>query len=81
METNPQFSFIYDIQKWLDNSEDHSLKTFTFQNDTNIKFYLTDEQYKIVQDEIDLHGSNSVGKAQVLKRIPIHLLWRKCLVN
>ena len=81
MDTNPQFSFIYDIQKWLDDSEDHSLKTFMFPNDTNIKFCLTDEQYKIVQDEINLHGSDSVGKAQVLKRIPIHLLWRKCIVN
>ena len=81
MDTNPQFNFIYDIQKWLDDSEDRSLKTFKFTNNTNIKFYLTDEQYKIVQDEINLHGSDSVGKAQVLKRIPIHLLWRKSLIN
>ncbi len=81
METNPQFSFVYDIQKWLDNSDDRLLKTFMFPDTTNIKFYLTDEQFKIVQDEINLHGSDSVGKAQVLKRIPIHLLWRKSLIN
>lgn len=81
MKTNPQFSFVYDVQRWLNDPDNLSLKNFKFSTNTNIKFYLTDEQYKIVQDEIDLHGAKSVGKAQVLKRIPIHLLWRKTIIN
>jgi len=75
MKTNPEFTFRYDIKNWLDS--DLPLKNFKYHTPKKITFNLTNEQFQLVEDEMNVHGIESTGKAQVLKRIPIHLLWRK----
>ena len=37
---------------------------------------LTDEQYKIIQDTLDMYGESLVEKTKVLKMISQHHLWR-----
>lgn len=77
MDTNPIFELNYDITKWIDDSKDSMLETFRFTSPQKIKFLITNDQFKLIDDELKIYGDTHVGKAQALKRIPIHKLWRK----
>ena len=76
-ETNPQFSFNYDIQKWLELESDKKLGSFKLTSPQEIIFKLSEEQYRYVEDKLEIFGTSSVGKSQTIKRTPIELLWRK----
>ncbi|MGQ0790624.1 MAG: hypothetical protein ACT4NJ_00165 [Nitrosopumilaceae archaeon] len=75
MLTNPEFQFKYDIQKWLD-EENSPLKNFIIENLCKIIFKITEDQFKMVNDEFDKFGNTTIGKGQALKQIPLHMLWR-----
>ena len=76
MQSNPQFNFQYDIPKWLAGNDELPLKVFKLFSKTSITFLLSDEQYKLVQDNLDIYGDSPNGKGQVLKKIPKQMLWR-----
>ena len=63
--------------KWLQDSSSLHLEHFKFSKKSNIEFILTDEQFRIVQDNIDMYGDTPAGKSQVIKRLPRKFLWRK----
>ena len=77
LNTNPEYELNYDITPWLDNPEELSLENFVFSTPQKIIFTLTDEQFTIVDDELNIYGNSPVGRGQALKRIPINKLWRK----
>ena len=77
MKTNPKFAFNYNIKNWLKDTTGKTIEEFKLVLEENIEFKLTEEQYNIVQDNLELFGNTSVGRGQVLKRVPVHLLWRK----
>ena len=77
LNTNPEYELNYDITHWLDNPEELSLENFVFSTPQKIIFTLTDEQFTIVDDELNIYGNSPVGRGQALKRIPIGKLWRK----
>jgi radical SAM superfamily enzyme YgiQ (UPF0313 family) len=79
LETSPQYVFKYDIKKWLDD-EHSSLKEFKFKKSTEIKFKLTKDQFKMVQDQINIRGKTPHGRAMALKRIHVSTIWRRPLV-
>jgi radical SAM superfamily enzyme YgiQ (UPF0313 family) len=74
MDTNPKFTFKFNIKNWLNN--DSKLSSFIFSIPREIKFSIDDEQYKLVNDKLELFGKTTIGKSQALKHIPVHLLWR-----
>ena len=74
MNTNPEFILEYDVKKWLLNKK--PLKYFKFSSPVNTIFTITDEQYKIIQDTLDVYGDSLVEKTKVLKMIAQHHLWR-----
>lgn len=76
MESNPKFKFYFDIPAWLSDLNNSSLNEFVFQKPEIFNFVLTYEQFCLVEDELNIYGNTPVGKAQSLKRIPIHKLWR-----
>ena len=76
MQSNPQFNFQYDIPKWLAGNDELPLKVFKLFSKTPITFLLSDEQYKLVQDNLEIYGDSPNGKGQVLKKIPKQMLWR-----
>jgi radical SAM superfamily enzyme YgiQ (UPF0313 family) len=78
--TNPEFLFAYDIQKWI-NSEDQLLSQFKFPNSINIAFKLTDEQFKIVEDNLNMYRNTIVGITKAMKVIPVQSLWRQPLIQ
>ena len=77
MTNNPKYEFEYDVVKWLQDSSSLHLEHFKFSKKSNIEFILTDEQFRIVQDNIDMYGDTPAGKSQVIKRLPRKFLWRK----
>ena len=76
MKTNYQFDFKYDIQKWVNDTSDLTLKDFQFKSSQNISFELTLEQFEFVEEKIQIFGKTMNGLSQCLKRIPTKTLWR-----
>lgn len=76
METNPQYNFQYDISKWLLDKDDLPLRCFKLNSKAVIMFKLSKQQYKIVQDNLDIYGDSPDGKGQALIKIPKQMLWR-----
>ena len=79
IENNEDFENF--LQEWLrlyDNSEYFS---FEFENKLVITFELDDEQFKIVQDNIDVYGHSRIGKSKTLKMLPNQKLWRHPLIT
>lgn len=82
METNPEFTFHYDIKKWLDDSSDKlSLDECILRNPLKGIFKLTDEKYKVVEDSINLFGTTFGGYYKGLKMVPQYILYRELYHN
>tara|TARA_B100000749_G_C18432644_1_gene468591 strand:- start:15 stop:2045 length:2031 start_codon:yes stop_codon:yes gene_type:complete len=77
MNTNPEFIYNFDILAWMNTGVESSLSSFKLNNEHKITFKLTDEQYKIVQDKLDVFGHGKIGRSQTINRIAHHQIWRK----
>ena len=77
LKTIPKYDFKFDIPKWLDDKNQTTLDNFKLSTITKISFILSDDQYKVVQDNLELYGDNPNGRSQAIKRIPKTMLWRK----
>ena len=60
---------------------DLKLENFRLEKNLKISFQLDDEQFKIVQDNIDVYGHSRIGKSKTLKMLPNQKLWRRPLVT
>ncbi len=76
MNSNREFDFKYDVQKWVNDTSDLTLKDFQFKSSQNISFELTLEQFEFVEEKIQIFGKTMNGLSQCLKRIPTKTLWR-----
>ena len=74
--TNPEYTFHYDILRWLHDPDDSTLSNFKFYPPARLSFKLTSDQIKIVQDSFDIFGDTKIGRGQVIKKIPIDMLCR-----
>jgi hypothetical protein len=78
MQTNPEFTFYYDIIKWLsDNSDNMLLDECKLPEPVKTVFSLTDEQYKFINDTLDLYGDNLIGKTKARLLESTQTIWRK----
>ena len=77
METNPEFVFDYNIISWLSSDNDSFLDDFKLDTPMKIRFNITQEQFDIVENKLEIFGNSDVGMGQVIKRIPRQMLWRK----
>lgn len=80
MSTNPEFTFNYDIPRWLKNTADSKLNNFKYFSPKRIAFKLTDKQFKLVQDNLAVYGDSPVGRSQTLKVVPREMLWRRPII-
>jgi len=76
MEVNPEFEFEYDIKSWL-NDETSTLDNHRFNNSKKVAFVLNNEQFKVVEDELNIRGFTDIGLSHALKHIPMKLLLRQ----
>ena len=78
MQTNPEFTFYYDIIKWLsDNSDNMLLDECKLPEPVKTVFKLTDEQYKFINDTLGLYGDNLIGKTKARLLESTQTIWRK----
>ena len=81
LKTNPEYYFKYDIPRWLSPKNTKKLNELKLNSKTKVSFALDNEQYKIVQDNIDVYGDSDIGRSKTLKMTPNQKLWRKPLVS
>ena len=81
MLTIPEFELQYDITKWLASKTNLSLSSFKLSAPCKVMFLITEKQYKIVQDTLNMYSDNLVGRTKALKSISIHNLWRTPVMN
>jgi radical SAM superfamily enzyme YgiQ (UPF0313 family) len=81
LKTNPEYYFKYDIPKWLSPKNTKKLNELKLDSKTKVSFALDNEQYKIVQDNIDVYGDSDIGRSKTLKMTPNQKLWRKPLAS
>ena len=79
LETIPQYDFEYNIPTWLSPKNNLKLNNFKLEKKLKVSFEIDDEQYKMVQDNIDVYGHSRIGKSKTLKMLPNQKLWRKPL--
>ena len=75
METNLEFEFDYDIESWIMDKNNKSLKHFKFDKKRTFSFQFDVNDSKIMQDELDRQNTN-IGRSQALKRLPMQIQWR-----
>ena len=81
LETNPQYDFEYNIPTWLSPKNNLKLNNFKLEKKLKVSFEIDDEQYKMVQDNIDVYGHSRIGKSKTLKMLPNQKLWRRPLIT
>ena len=70
MQTEPKFFLDYDIMAWINTGISSSLSNFKNKKRKQITFQLTDEQFNLVEDNLDVFGNTPTGRSQVIKVIP-----------
>ena len=81
LETIPQYDFEYNIPTWLSPKNNLKLNNFKLEKKLKVSFEIDDEQYKMVQDNIDVYGHSRIGKSKTLKMLPNQKLWRRPLIT
>ena len=81
MNTNPEYLFEYDIISWLNSVSGKPLEGFKNDSPRKIVFQLSDEQFKFIEDKLDIFGDTTEGKSQVIKRSSMDLLRRKPIMS
>ena len=77
LKSNPEFMFDYDILTWMNTGVTASLNSFKLDQKSKIKFSLTQEQYDVLEDKLNIFGHNRIGKSQSVNWVPQHIFWRK----
>ena len=84
MSTNPKYRFSHDIKSWLnDNDKNEPLTKFELNSKMEIEFRHSNDQYKVIQNQLDRFDDNIVSISKALfaaSQIPSHYLWRKPIV-
>ena len=81
LDTNPEYEFEYNIPSWLSPKTNLKLDNFKLDTKLKISFQLDNEQFEMVQDNIDVYGHSRIGKSKTLKILPNQKLWRHPLVT
>ena len=81
LETIPQYDFEYNIPTWLSPKNNLKLNNFKLEKKLKVSFEIDDEQFKMVQDNIDVYGHSRIGKSKTLKMLPNQKLWRRPLIT
>lgn len=80
MKTNPEYEFDYDVHNWINDKNELNIEKFRI-DPVKLSFIISEEQFKVVQNNIDIYGYSQIGKSKALKMIPIQKLWRVPVQN
>ena len=77
MKSNPEFILDFDILTWMNTGVTASLKSFKLDKKSKIKFSLTQEQYDVLEDKLNIFGHTKIGRSQAVNWVAHNSLWRK----
>jgi hypothetical protein len=81
LSSNFKHIFEYDVSKWLLNNSKLSIDKFLFIKPQNIIFKISDEQYQVVQNEIDRYGESTTGLSKATKHLQFQFLLRTPVIS
>ena len=76
LETVPESQLEHAIESWLEDPERRPLEAFATAP-RRLRFTLTQEQYREVEDALDRFGHTPAGQAKALIRVSANALWRR----
>jgi len=81
MATNPKYEFYHDVREWLNDSTGNLLLAqFRSPSKVEFEFRFTNDQFDIIQDQLERFDDSIVGTSTALLSrtiVPSHYLWRK----
>ena len=69
-------SFSYDFEKWQKDKNNNKLSYFKSEYPIDVKFIITEDQFREVEDVLSLFGHTPSGRAKTIIRIGPKTLWR-----
>ena len=60
LDSNPEFVIDYDILTWMNTGVTDPLKNYKFDKKSKIKFSLTQEQFDVLEDKLNIFGHPTV---------------------
>jgi hypothetical protein len=77
LETVPETSLGYDVSAWLAATDQPPLDQYRWSEPRKVRFILTDEQHRQVEDGLERYGNTLLGRGKLLIRIGTNTLWRQ----
>jgi len=81
METVPQAQIEFDIRGWMADVDFRPLTDFKWDEAKTVKFELSDEQFRLVEDGLDRYGHHDLGRGKLLVRLNPDALWRNAVAS
>lgn len=75
--TTPEMISEFDIRAWMADPADRPLSEFRLARPQLVKFTLSDEQFRVVEDVLDHFGRTPVGIGKAIIRLNQNTLWRR----
>lgn len=76
METVREELLRYDFEAWLNDTRRRGLEKFALNPPRRLRFMITPEQYRQVEDALTIFGNTPHGRAKTLIRVSPNALWR-----
>ena len=76
LEVAPEVEVDHDIAGWLADPERRPIAAFALPRRIPLRFRLTQEQYRVVEDGLDRYGHSDLGRGKLVTRINPDILWR-----
>lgn len=81
LTTTPEMELGYDFESWISDPDGRPLPDFAWLARRLVRFVLSHEQHRLVEDSLDKFGHHDLGKGKVLIRINPNTLWRRPVVE
>lgn len=76
--TAPDAELSHDVESWLKDPELRPLSAFRWSRPRRVRFVLSQEQYREVEDLFDQLGHTDLGRGKALIRMNVNTIWRRC---
>jgi Radical SAM superfamily len=77
LETVPEANLAYDISGWLAATDQPPLAQYRWSEPRKMRFILTGEQHRQVEDGLERYGNTLLGRGKLLIRVGTTTLWRQ----
>jgi hypothetical protein len=77
LETVPEAGLSYDFDAWVTCPDQRPLDEFRWPEPKTVRFVLTEQQYRQVEDGYARYGNTHLGRGKLLIRVGANAFWRR----